>query len=126
MEQNREVMVVPGSALSSQYQGSHQLIMQGAALVVQRDDVLHVLQAQLSQLLEQFVNNKDSKDQSKLEDESNKQHPLLKYISTVSTPIDQIISDSGLTAAQVSAMLLTLEVEGQIAALDDGGYLNLS
>lgn len=126
MEQNREVMVVPGSALSRQYQGSHQLIMQGAALVVQRDDVLHVLQSQLSQLLEQFTNSNGSLKQRELDVECEHQHPLLKHISTVSTPIDQIISDSGLTAAQVSAMLLTLEVEGLIAAVDDGGYLNLS
>jgi len=31
LEQNKEVMVVPGSALSSQYRGSHDLIKQGAA-----------------------------------------------------------------------------------------------
>jgi len=51
---------------------------------------------------------------------------LLRHIGAESTSIDQIISASGLTAAQVSAMLLTLEIEGLIAAVDDGGYLNLS
>jgi len=43
LEQNKEVMVVPGSALSSQYRGSHDLIKQGAALVSTLSDVVHVL-----------------------------------------------------------------------------------
>jgi len=136
MEQNREVMVVPGSALSRQYQGSHRLIMQGAALVQESQDVITVLHAELSQSLEQTLHAANSTAKLGREGDAlsentsifqaERDHLLLRHIGAESTSIDQIISASGLTAAQVSAMLLTLEIEGLIAAVDDGGYLNLS
>ena len=115
MEQDREVMVVPGSALSRQYQGSHRLIQQGAALVVDKTDVLQALQIELNASLDASLN----------ESSQEPTHPLLNHIGSESTSIDQIISSSGLTAAQVSAMLLTLEMQGQIASTQDGGYVSL-
>jgi DNA processing protein len=52
-------------------------------------------------------------------------HPILQYLSDQSSSVDQIIQASGLTAAEVSSMLLILEVDGVIAATDDGGYVRL-
>jgi len=50
MEQNREVMVLPGSSLSHQYQGSHQLIKNGAALITSTDEILFILKGQLKRI----------------------------------------------------------------------------
>ena len=48
-------------------------------------------------------------------------HSLLQLIGDGPTPIDQLISMSGLTANVVSSMLLQLELQGHVA-LNPGGY----
>lgn len=124
MEQNRDVMVVPGSALSSQYRGSHHLIKQGAALVSSSDDVLHCLSAQLSR----FLQADNTGDESRLKPLEGLavESPLLQYISAESTSVEDIILSSQLTSAEVSSMLLELELIGAVAITNDGGYVNLS
>jgi len=122
MEQNRDVMVVPGSALSAQYSGSHQLIKQGAALVSSSSDVIHCLSEPLSRFLQE---KRTSASEARLM-KPGSQHMLLKHISTESTAVDDIISSSQLTSAEVSSMLLELELIGAVAIARDGGYVNLS
>ena len=135
LEQDREVMVVPGSALSAQYRGSHHLLNQGAVAVSNARDVLECLAQPLSTYLSSesgsingsAVNN--SKAPQGEEDAGVKthfSHPLLDHISVESTSLDQIISSSQLTSAEVSSMLLELELQGAIAVAVDGGYVNLS
>jgi len=122
LEQNKEVMVVPGSALSSQYRGSHDLIKQGAALVSTLSDVVHVLSEPLSGFLRDIQSDPDATKGL----EAGVKHLLLQHISTESTSVDQIISSSQLTSAEVSSMLLELELKGVVAIAGDGGYVNLS
>jgi DNA processing protein len=119
MEQNRDVMVVPGSALSSQYLGSHELIKQGAALVSSSNDVLDCLSEPLSWFLQRAAG---AVAIERLAPENS----LLQYISAESTPVNDIILGSQLTSAEVSSMLLELELIGAVAIASDGGYVNLS
>lgn len=119
-EQNKEVMVLPGSALSKQYQGSHELIKNGAALVSSSDDVLHCLAAQLGDALRGQV-KPNSKEYVEVSDSG-----LLAFIGAESTSVDSIILGSGLTTTEVSSMLLELELKGVVAIAQDGGYVNLS
>ena len=117
MEQNREVFVVPGSPVNPQYAGSNELIRQGALLLANVDDVLVELSVSLQadpalSVFDSLASKGQAVD-----------HPIIRYISYESTPIDQIILESGLTASEVSSMLLILEIEGVIAISDDGGYL---
>lgn len=121
LEQNKELMVVPGSALSRQYAGSHRLLQQGAALVSSAEDVVHCL----SEPLSRFLQSLPTKITNATALEQQRQHILLKHISTESTSIDHIISSSQLTAAKVSSMLLELELIGAVAIANDGGYVNL-
>jgi len=128
LEQNRELMVVPGSALSKQYNGSHHLIKQGAALVSSAIDVVHCLSEPLGRYLSKSESgcSGDSEVKNNLPMEINASHVLLSYISTESTAIDDIILGSQLTSVEVSSMLLELELIGAVAIADDGGYVNLS
>lgn len=119
-EQNREVMVVPGSGLSPQYRGSHALIQQGAALVTNVDDVLHCLAIELS-----ARTSAGSQDDIAQRSQSGDAR-ILRYIGAESTSMDDIILASGLTSAEVSSMLISLEIEGVVAVSGDGGYINLS
>jgi DNA processing protein len=122
-EQNRQVMVVPGSVFSSQYAGSNRLLKEGAALICGVDDVLfelsNALGATFQDQLSWISNDSDLAPPVELS------HPILQYLSDQSSSVDQIIQASGLTAAEVSSMLLILEVDGVIAATDDGGYVRL-
>ncbi len=128
MEQNRQVMVVPGSALSPQYRGSHRLIRQGAAIVTDVDDIIHALAAPLQDVLGKIKGDQNFINDNRLGREEKKlvENPLLEHINHESTNVNDIILASGLTAAEVSSMLLMLELEGLIAITDDGGYLRLS
>ena len=120
MEQNREVMVVPGSPLNPLYEGSNQLIRDGAALISNAEDVLQVMSISLQSALKDQV-CEDPIQSLKLPD-----HGLLQHINFESTALDQIILESGLTPAEVSSMLLMLELEGVVAATVDGGYTRLA
>lgn len=123
-EQDREVMVVPGSVLSAQYQGSHALIQQGAALITEAADVLQLLSLVLERILQHTGNASSQK--SSPEQQTQIRSPLLKHLSDQPINADQIILASGLTASEVSSMLLTLEVDGVIAMADGGGYVRLA
>lgn len=115
MEQNRSVMVVPGSPLSRQYKGSHELIQQGACLVTSAEEVMRELELPLRQALQV----------SSAEPVEGEGADILRYVFHESTTVDEIIQSSGLTAGEVSSMLLVLEVQGKVAQADDGGYVKL-
>ncbi|MFT5573518.1 MAG: DNA processing protein [Cryomorphaceae bacterium] len=122
-EQNREVMVVPGSSLSAQYHGSHRLLRQGAALTSSIDDIMFCLNGPL----QKFCGRPgDAPQQNTIPVADADTKTLLKYIGYESTSMDSLIISSGLTAAEVCAMLVTLELQGVVAIASDGGYINLT
>lgn len=121
MEQNRSVMALPGSPLSRQYCGSHQLLQQGATLVTCAGDILN----ELSLPLKHACVNNTAVDNDVNNQTRRTPHKLLSYIYHESTSVDQIISASRLTAAEVSSMLLMLEIENAVTRADDGGYVKL-
>jgi len=126
LEQNKEVMVLPGSAVSKQYEGSHRLLREGAALVTCVDDVLSILSQQLSGYGVSEPVNSDVSEINGVKDSDLESYPILSLIGAEAMPVDQIILNSGLTPAQVSSMLLELELKGQIVSDGRGGYVNLA
>jgi len=128
IEQNKEVMVLPGSALSQQYEGSHCLLRDGATLVSCAADVLYAISHALDEYVvvgvEPKTNGKEDQKQRSPLDEN--EALILGLIGAQSTSMDEIIVQSQLTAAQVSSMLLKLELYGRVGLAGDGGYVNLS
>ena len=90
-------------------------------MVSNAEDIVVELDSCLSSVLETMSNEKA--DFKLSEAESAIQYPLLKYINHEPTLVDQIILNSGLTASEVSSMLLILEVEGLVTTVSDGRYL---
>ena len=124
-EQGREVFAIPGSIHNPLARGCHQLIRQGAKLVETAADVIEELGA-LAQLCAgqpQAASPAEQTADTRELDEDYLQ--LIDYIEFDSTSIDQLVTRSGLTPAEVSSMLLQLEMSGYIASGPGGLYNRL-
>lgn len=118
LDQGREIFAVPGSIFNPLADGCHNLIKDGATLVSTAQDILNVLK----QTTEAWgIINPAIKDQKGLELDYNC-HKLLEWVGFESTPIDQIIQNSGYSAAKAAEKLLILELAGYIHSLP-GGYV---
>lgn len=107
-EAGREVFAIPGSIHSPQSKGCHALIKQGAKLVESAADVLDELAWQ--QRLTPPVLPESEPD------------PVLDALDGAPTSLDSLAQKTGLTLDALSAKLLTLELDGRIAALPGGRY----
>ncbi|MBE0506667.1 MAG: DNA-protecting protein DprA [Marinospirillum sp.] len=121
MEQGREVMAIPGSVRRVQSEGCNELIRQGAALVTDADDVLVELAQPLKQCLQSNSSVNAAKPPPALSDHLR---PLYCLISDVPQSSDQLLSSLGLTAAEGSAQLLELELDGYIEQQPGGWCLS--
>ena len=115
LEQGREVFAIPGSIHSPLSKGCHALIKQGAKLVESAHDILEELGYPAT--ASAANTNTANKNQASAEDAW-----LLKHLGHDATDIDTLCLRSGLTTEAVSAMLLTLELDGMIASLPGGRY----
>ncbi|ARM34666.1 DNA-protecting protein DprA [Legionella longbeachae] len=112
LEQNRDVLAIPGSIHNPMARGCHYLLQQGAKLVTSVADVLEELMI-------------DSKGQTTskailLLASGNKN--LVKFIGFEMTTVDQIILRSGCTVEQVTRELAELELSGVVVSVP-GGYM---
>lgn len=127
----REVFAVPGSIHSPLAKGCHELIRQGAKLV---DDVADIL-VELAPLLSASIGTEPSRpagtrDDAATPESSLTEQPayaaLLDALGFAPTAIGELAQCTGLTAAELSSMLLVLEFEGLVEALPGGRYARLS
>ena len=118
LEQDRDVFAIPGSIHNHLARGCHSLIQQGAKLVTSPEDILEELPALEFQIKMDFVD--EDEREMKLPDKQSRR--LLSQIDYAVTPIDTIILRSGLTAGEVSSILLALELLGHIQTVS-GGYV---
>jgi DNA processing protein len=121
----REVFAVPGSIHNPVARGCHALLREGAKLVEEAADVLVEL-APLLQItnVETITAAKDARRDPPIEDPAYAN--LLKHVDFAPTTIATLIARVGLTAAEVSSMLLVLELEGFVEALPGGRYARLA
>lgn len=116
-DQGREVFALPGSIHSPVARGCHALIRQGAKLVESADDVLEELSMPRS-------GPPAARDVSG--DDRNDDHPLLSAMGSDPIDLDSLCVRAGLTPDVVSAMLMTLELEGRVGALPGGRFQQLA
>lgn len=113
LEQNREVMAIPGSIHSPQSQGCHYLLQQGALLVTSAADVLRELGFSIQ-------GKKHVDPQSKCLENKD----FIHYLGFEVTTLEQILNRSGWSLDAVASALSTLELEGVVKAVP-GGYMRL-
>ncbi len=112
LEQDRDVFAIPGSIHSPQSKGCHRLIKQGAKLVETAQDILEELGAIPAAI------PKDRPVEA--------EPALLAHLGFDPVDLDTLVARCGLTMAELSAMLLSLELDGRISVLPGGLYQRIN
>jgi DNA processing protein len=125
MENNREVMAVPGKIDSPLSKGSHQLIKQGAKLIESIEDVMEAL-GYIGQQLQSHATEAAEKASEKVETPlfdasqlnlSDSEKTIYDYLSREPSHIDQIIDETDLAPGSINAGLISLRLKGLIKQL---------
>lgn len=116
LEQNREVLALPGSIDNLEACGCHQLIQQGAKLIINTQDVCD----EFKHLTLRPISVSDT-----VEKNAEPAHPLLKHIDFHITTLEQLLDRSSLDIASLQNQLIELEITGRITATAQG-YIKLS
>jgi DNA processing protein len=123
MEQGREVFAIPGSIHNPLARGCHQLLREGAKLVESAADILEELAGKITP---PSPREDRQKPEPIMTDDLPADHAsLLEKMGYDPISIDRLIQLSGLTAEEVSSMLLIMELEGRVATLPGGFYQRL-
>lgn len=108
LEQGRDVFAIPGSIHSPQSKGCHALIKQGAKLVESPQDIVDELGWHSTPT--NILSNPDE------------EHQLFEHMGFDPVSLDQLSERSNLTIEALSAILLQLELDGQVTTLAGGMY----
>ncbi|MBN9231499.1 MAG: DNA protecting protein DprA [Legionella sp. 40-6] len=115
LEQNREVLALPGSIHNPLARGCHYLLQQGAKLVTSISDVMEEFHLCTSIPL-------PDKPVFSLATENEN---LVKCIGFEATSVDEMVTRSGYSIEQVMTRIAELELKGQVVAVP-GGYMRCS
>jgi len=122
-EQGREVFALPGSIHNPLARGCHRLIKQGAKLIETADDIISELKPLA--VAQQYL-SQDTDKKQELTNNLNKDHlQLLNEMGYDPVAVDEIVQRSGLTAEEVSSMMLILELQGNVAPSPGGCYIRV-
>jgi DNA processing protein len=118
MEQNREVMAVPGSPADPRSKGCNQLIREGAHIIESAGDVLQAIaNARRARLEERMAPQyafgfaEDAADSGEL---SHKRSLLLEKLGVTAITVDELIEQCEISAPVVMTLLLELELAGRL------------
>jgi DNA processing protein len=128
-EAGREVMAIPGSPLDARASGCNQLIREGAVLVQSPEDVAELLQSFTGAPRSRFRVSEgpsrfDYAELAKLdwgEARADLSGDIAHLIANAPVTVDELIRQSGASAAAVHMALLELELAGELVREADGG-----
>jgi DNA processing protein len=124
-EFGREVMAVPGSPLEPRSHGCNQLIREGAVLVQDVADVVELLHSFDGSPRSTFREAAPAFDSDGDELASAEPADVEGLLSTSPVPVDELVRQSGGTAAAVQLALLELEIAGRLER-HAGGRVSLA
>ena len=110
LEAGRDVFAIPGSIHSPQSRGCHALIKQGAKLVDSADDIVDEL-APLAAVARKVSGTPPPGHETPTRD------PVLDALGFDPIGLDELTARTGQGAAELSARLLDLELQGRVARL---------
>ena len=106
-EQGREVFAVPGSITSFKSMGTHRLIKEGAKLVEHVDDIIEELN--IAQPIPSVAGKQEPSITLTKEEKM-----VIDELSPYPVHIDKLVRRLSFSAAQVSSLLLNLELKGVV------------
>jgi DNA processing protein len=125
LENNREVMAVPGKIDSPLSKGTHRLLKQGAKLIESVEDVMEGL-GYIGEQLEDHVSTAAEKAAQSVETPlfdikalklSGPEKTIYECLNKEPSHIEEIIADTDLAAGSVNAGLVSLRLKGLIKQL---------
>jgi len=124
-EAGREVMAIPGSPLDGRALGCNQLIREGAVLVQTPEEVVELLQSFTGAPRSRYrvAENAADFDYAELAEiawNASDTEAIAALLSNAPIGIDELIRQSGASAAAVHMALLELELAGEIERGDGG------
>lgn len=122
LDQGRDVFALPGSAKEARCRGSNGLIKEGARLIECAADMIEELSPQVDPALRArlMVGETASPAREGLEPDEQR---IFEVLSHEGQSVDAVIERTGLSAAQVTATMLTLELRGYVRQLPGPQYL---
>lgn len=115
LEQNREVLVVPGNIFSTQSIGTNNLIKQGAQPTTSVSDILKTLNWKTH-------SPEENKKQKKLNFSDQEEHLIYEKLSFDPEPLDKLVQKCNLDISSISIKLSIMELKGLIKNIN-GGYI---
>jgi DNA processing protein len=118
VEAGREVFAIPGSIHSPQARGCHALIKQGAKLVDSAADIVEELPALPARVAVAPLPSPSPAAEGTPElPPATSRDPLLAALGFDPPALDELGARTGLSAAELAARLLVLELQGRVARL---------
>ena len=113
-EAGREVMAIPGSPLEARSHGCNHLIREGAVLVQSPEDVVELLSTFDGNQRSTFREPVEQFDFEPSELAEAEPADIASLLTTAPVAIDELIRQSGTSAAAVQLALLELEIAGRL------------
>lgn len=121
-EQGREVFAIPGSIHNPLVKGCHRLIREGAKLIETAQDVLEELYPLALANLELQQKQPENAPEATVAAADTPEERLLQAMGYDPCRVDDLVPRLELTSAEISAMLIILELDGRVAALPGGMF----
>ena len=126
LDQGRDVFAVPGSILNPVSKGCNSLIKEGARLVESVEDIVSEMNLFSTESMS-FENDENAiADVKEHKNFTEKQLSILNFIDYEPISIDQLVARSGLTAEELSSMLLEIELAGHVQTDLGGRYYRIT
>ncbi len=120
LEQNRELMCMPGLLTNPNTEGIYKLIKNGAAVVTRGQDILDALDWKIEtptpKKTESVIDELDLTVEEK---------NIFNLVAANGMTIDSIVAKTGIDFGTLTVILMNLELKGYIKQTDGGKYMSL-
>lgn len=113
LEQNRELMCIPGAISNPATEGIYKLLKEGAGIVTDGEDILNIMCWQL---------NKIEKKEEQLSNLSKEEEIVFSALKQDSMNLDELAIKTGLQVDDLMIILTRLEIEDFILQTEGGTY----
>lgn len=125
-DQGREVFAVPGFVKAETSRGPNGLIKQGATLIERVEDIVQELLPQFdADFQARLIARASTPSIVQRTQPDRHEARIYNLLSWDAVHIDELIERSGLTAADVASLLLSLELKGLLRQLPGHAYVRL-